>query len=316
MMKILKYVISIVLLIGGIRAFVEGNVLMSIFFLLAGLVVFPNISEILKSKITLWQNKFVRYGMIVGLVIVGGAFKSKADKQKVESTPQFLAEKFFKDNPNNKLIKIADTLLKLDDYFDSEDSKKYFYDDNFIINSDGKVSYKFLDVKKDSLFKDYQNLESGNYIIDYNLIFDFKDKNVNSVKAIAKYSNGTEKVFSESNIVSIEKLLNTSEILKMREAVAKLGEAQKLYKENEAKKAKFEEECFTGMNGYNLALVNYIKENLHDADSFEHVETKFKLMDGYAVVIMKYRAKNGFNAMRLNQVTAKINYDCQVLEVE
>lgn len=314
-MKILKYVVSIGLFVGGIRALVEGNVLMSIFFILAGLLVFPTISEILKSKITLWQNKYARYGVIVGLVIVGGALKSKADKQKLESTPEFLAEKFVKENPNNKLIKIADTLLKLDDYFDNEDSKKYFYDKNFKANSDGKVLYKFLNIKNDSLFKDYQNLENGNYIVDYNLIFDFKDNNVNSVKAIAKYSNGTEKEFSESNVVSIEKLLNTSEILKMREAVAKLAETQKLYKENEEKKAKFEQECFTGMDGYNLPLVNYVKENLHDADSFEHVETKFKLMDGYVVVVMKYRAKNGFNAMRLNQVTAKINYDCQVIEV-
>jgi hypothetical protein len=59
-MKILKYVVSIGLFVGGIRALVEGNVLMSIFFILAGLLVFPAISEILKSKITLWQNKYVR----------------------------------------------------------------------------------------------------------------------------------------------------------------------------------------------------------------------------------------------------------------
>ena len=315
-MKILKYVVSIGLFVGGIRALVEGNLFMAIFFMLAGLLVFPTVSEILKSKIALWQNKYARYGVIIGLVIIGGALKSKADKQKLESTPEFLADKFVKDNPNNKLIKIADTLLKLDDYFDSEDSKKYFYDKNFKANSDGSVTYKFLDIKKDSLFKDYQNLENGNYIVDYNLIFVFKDNNVNSVKAIAKYSNGTEKEFSESNIVSIEKLLKTSEILKMKDAEVKLAEAQKKYKENEEKKAKFEKECFTVIDGYNLPLVKYVKENLHDADSFEHVETKFKLMDDYAIVFMKYRAKNGFNAMRLSQVTAKINYDCQVLEVE
>lgn len=314
-MKILKYVISIGLFVGGIRALVEGNVLMSVFFMIVGLLVFPIISEILKSKITLWQNKYVRYGVIVGLVIIGGTLKSKADKQKLESTPEFLAEKFVKDNPNNKLIKIADTLLKLDDYFDSEESKKYFNDKNFKANTDGSVSYKFLDIEKDTLFKDYQNLENGNYIIDYNLIFDFKDNNVNTVKAVAKYSNGSEKEFSESNVISIEKLLNTSEILKMKDAVAKLEEAQKQDKENEQRKAKFEKECFTVMEGYNFSLVKLVKENLHDADSFEHVETKFKLMDGFAVVIMKYKAKNGFNAMRLNQITAKINYDCQVVEI-
>lgn len=314
-MKILKYVISIGLLLGGIRALIEGNFLMSIFFVLAGLAMFPNISEILKSKITLWQNKYVRYGIIIGLVIIGGAFKGKADKQKLESTPEFLAEQFVKDNPNNKLIKIADTLLKLDDYFDSDDSKKYFYDKNYTVNSDGSVSYRFLDIKRDSLFKDYQNLENGNYIIDYNLIFGFKNSNVNSVKAVAKYSNGTEKEFSESNIISVEKLLNTSKILKMKVAVAKLAETQKIHKENEMKKAKFEEECFTGMDGYNLPLVKYVKEHLHNPDSFEHVETKFILKDSYALVFMKYRAKNGFNALILNTITAKVDFDCQVVEI-
>jgi hypothetical protein len=64
-----------------------------------------------------------------------------------------------------------------------------------------------------------------------------------------------------------------------------------------------------------LAIVNVVKENLNDPDSFEHVETKFKLMDDYAVVIIKYRAKNGFNVVRLSQVAAKIDYDCQVIEV-
>lgn len=314
-MKILKYVISIGVFFGSVRAFIEGNILMGLFFLIFALLVFPTISEMLKNKFPQWQNKYIRYGVLIGLIILGGAMKSKVEKETLEASPEFIAEKFFKENPNNQLIKVADTLLKLDDYFDSEDSKKYFYDKSYKGTSDGDILYNFLDITKDSLFNEYQNLQNGKYLIDYNLKFSVKDKKVNSVKAIATYNDGSKREFTESDIFTIPSLLNTSEIGKMREAVAKLEKAQKLYKNIEERKANFEKECFTGLDGYNLSLVNLVKENMNDDDSFEHVETKYKMMNEYAIVTMKFRGNNKFGAKVLNTITAKINYDCQVIKI-
>jgi len=314
-MKILKYVISIGLLLAGFRAFFESSVLMGIIFCSLALIIFPVISEKLKDKIPLWQNKYLRYGTLLVLLILGGASKNKSDKEKVETSPEFIAEKFFNENKNNEIIKIADTLLKLDDYFDSEDSKKYLYKGGFRKVSENEVIYRFLDIKKDSLFRDYQNSSNGKYLIDYSLLFEIKDKKVVNVKATALYNDGTKKEFTKDNYITVSSLIKTEEVKKMKIALAKLEEAIKQNKELEERKANFEKECFTGLDGYNLSLVRLVKENLHDPDSFEHVETRFKLMDDCAIVVMKYRAKNGFNAIRLEEITAKINFDCEVVEV-
>lgn len=54
---------------------------------------------------------------------------------------------------------------------------------------------------------------------------------------------------------------------------------------------------------------------MNDRKSFEHVNTSYTLLDDYAVVVMEFRGKNTFGAMVLNNVKAKISYDCEVLEI-
>lgn len=314
-MKILKYVISIGFLFAGFKAFFERGFLTGIIFCFLALLIFPIISENLKSKFPEWQNKYLRYGTLLGFLILGGVTKNKSDKEKVEASPEFIAENFFNENKNNEIIRVADTLLKLDDYFDSEDSKNYLYKGAFKKISENKVIYRFLDIEKDSLFKDYQNFTNSKYLIDYNLIFILKEKKVEGVKAIGLYSDGTKKEFDKDDSISLTSLINSNEVKKMMLAQAKLNSVIKQNKELEEQKSAFEKECFTGLDGYNLELVRLVKENLNDPDSFEHVETGFKILDDYALVVMKYRAKNQFNAKVLTRVTAKINFDCQVIEI-
>ena len=54
---------------------------------------------------------------------------------------------------------------------------------------------------------------------------------------------------------------------------------------------------FSKFDGSFIKFREYIKENLNDPSSFEHVETRFTdHEDGTATVWMKYRGKNSFNA--------------------
>ena len=63
-------------------------------------------------------------------------------------------------------------------------------------------------------------------------------------------------------------------------------------------------EYFSSWDGSNRELVSYVKQNMKDPDSFEHVETRFRDNGSSYDIIMKYRGKNSFNATTTEQVTA------------
>jgi hypothetical protein len=62
-----------------------------------------------------------------------------------------------------------------------------------------------------------------------------------------------------------------------------------------------------GYNGYNLNLVAFMRPQLHDPKSFEHVRTTYEDKGDTIVVRMTYRARNGFGGLVLNQCTAELD---------
>lgn len=70
------------------------------------------------------------------------------------------------------------------------------------------------------------------------------------------------------------------------------------------------------------SLVRHVRESLHNPRSFEHVHSEMRLqgdnpLTGFPVIVMEYRAENGFGAIRTATVTAKIvPDDCTVHSVE
>ena len=58
------------------------------------------------------------------------------------------------------------------------------------------------------------------------------------------------------------------------------------------------EKHFSKYDGSCISFKSFIKENLKDPSSFEHVETRYNdNNDGTVIVYMKYRAKNSFGAI-------------------
>ena len=108
---------------------------------------------------------------------------------------------------------------------------------------------------------------------------------------------------------------------------AKAEEEKRLAKEKEkAEKAKKEAEkaredelnkYFSAWDGSNTELVNYVKANMNNPDSFEHVETLFKDHgDGFRI-IMTFRGKNAFNGTVTHKVMARLNKETRELtEIE
>lgn len=70
-------------------------------------------------------------------------------------------------------------------------------------------------------------------------------------------------------------------------------------------------------DGSHRALVEYVKERMHDPGSFQHVSTSaIESEEGNLMIIMKYRAANGFGALRLATVTAIVYTDGRILAID
>ena len=75
---------------------------------------------------------------------------------------------------------------------------------------------------------------------------------------------------------------------------------------------------FSDWDGSNKFLVEKVKANMKDPDSFKHVETRWEYGSGYKYirVQMQYRGKNSFNATMTETITVKMDIQGNILEVE
>jgi len=72
---------------------------------------------------------------------------------------------------------------------------------------------------------------------------------------------------------------------------------------------------FSVWDGSNTYLVDLVKNNLNDAKSFEHVETKYVDKGSFLIVKMTYRAKNAFGGVILQNVTANSDYKTDTIKI-
>lgn len=74
---------------------------------------------------------------------------------------------------------------------------------------------------------------------------------------------------------------------------------------------------FSSWNGAHIKLQDFIKENMKDPSSYEHVETKYKNLGDVLIVVTKYRGKNSFGALILQETKAKCDIETgDVLSIE
>lgn len=75
------------------------------------------------------------------------------------------------------------------------------------------------------------------------------------------------------------------------------------------------EKGFSGWDGSHIELTKYIKNNMNDPKSFEHVSSTYSDAGDYLVVIETFRGKNAFGGTVTNSVKAKCSLDGKVLEI-
>lgn len=102
---------------------------------------------------------------------------------------------------------------------------------------------------------------------------------------------------------------------KKLEAERSAAEASKAAAEREAAADKQRSgfHCLSSWDGSHRELVNALKKTLRDPDSFEHIETRITPVNdkGFHVLMMNYRARNGFGGMNIGKLAATVkNSDC------
>jgi hypothetical protein len=81
------------------------------------------------------------------------------------------------------------------------------------------------------------------------------------------------------------------------------------------KRAELIRDQFSRVSGYHKNLRWFVKENMKDPSSFEHVETSYSDKGDYLIVKMVYRGKNSFGALVIGSITAKVSLGGQILEI-
>lgn len=70
---------------------------------------------------------------------------------------------------------------------------------------------------------------------------------------------------------------------------------------------------FSAWNGENVYVKKYIKQNMNDPDSYEHVNTSYSDKGSYILVRTEFRGKNAFGAKVKNVAYSKVDLDGNVL---
>ncbi|WP_028294271.1 hypothetical protein [Oceanobacter kriegii] len=72
---------------------------------------------------------------------------------------------------------------------------------------------------------------------------------------------------------------------------------------------------FSSWDGSHKNLVTMLKAALNNPDGFEHVKTTYSDQGSNLIIIMDYRATNGFGAPTLHKLAASVDMDGNVLQI-
>jgi len=74
--------------------------------------------------------------------------------------------------------------------------------------------------------------------------------------------------------------------------------------------------CLSSWDSSSKVLVDYVKKNMRDPDSFKHRETRIgPNINNTHFVHMMYSGKNGFGGVTVEGISGKLSADCKLIEV-
>lgn len=349
---IIKWIAGVVFILTGLGGF-EKSFIAGLFLLVAGVLILPVVSSKLKEKFPLWNNKVIRRGISVVLILIGGMIISnELEKEQASEKKKNVAQETVEMKENDGLdIEVIEQIpednrplisymIKKEATIYSGDPTRYYVlidkvdlKDNTLTEKVERVIDRIVEEKGAkldiSIFDHSETLEKT-YANEVELKF---SNDPSALKAIIK--------LQETHLIadfSGEQKLNTpylNTLMMFPSASGKLSKtveynpttrnsetAQRQRAENQKKQADlkkeqadFKKNCFSGWDGSHTELVKYVKKNMHNPKSFEHVSTTYATANDYAVVTMTYRGTNALGAIVTEKVKAQVSYDCKVIKI-
>ncbi|NML70608.1 hypothetical protein HHL23_12440 [Chryseobacterium sp. RP-3-3] len=334
-LNIFKWIFGLFFSFIGLVVFFNASYVGGFLIIIAGFLLIPPISNKLKEKVNIWREFVIR--LIFTMVILFlGVLISSIKGMKSESLENKKAiQKYVKANKNKPMFKNLQLLQEWENTFDlgNTDQKILNYSEKNSVQyqpldtlNDGSITYRlFLNNNKYESFSTKQYLKpikNFGQLKNYFIVFTVTKKN-EVVKTVAMFENDKNNVqeisdmnfdlsqYAELNLIKVRREKKEKGLAEIQ----KKEEEEKYLQELQEKKMNWKKNCISGWDGSCTKLVRTIKPNLLDPKSFEHIDTSFKMMNDYVTVIMQYRAKNAFGAYNIGIVTAKVSYDCEVLEI-
>ncbi|RCS28239.1 hypothetical protein DUT90_01265 [Polaribacter sp. WD7] len=295
-LTILKWFFGITFLIGGLGGLFT-SFLTGIIFLLLGLFILPPTYELFAKKTKLNLPSWAKWTtVIVGFVIASFTIdNSNAEKDAemdlvVEKASEFI---------NNGQIDSAKVYIE-------KAKSQYSTTKNKAVELENELNkYKSEDFAKETLVamteQEFEQLTNDQLTKKY----------------LTQNSLNTEFIaLMKTQAPEREKIIKEIAQKKEQEKIARELEAERRKQEeiNKNRKENIEKQ-FSAWDGSHPKLSRMIKENCRNPDSYEHIETRFRDDGNSIFVITKYRAENGFGGMTIGSVSARVDFDGNVLEI-
>lgn len=94
------------------------------------------------------------------------------------------------------------------------------------------------------------------------------------------------------------------------------GMSQSIINPLYTKKKEFESKYIDKSTRSCKPLRIFVRQNLKNMESFEHIQSSYSMKDDYILCTMKYRAKNSFGAYTVETIRANISYDGKIESYE
>ena len=218
-MKTVKYILSILLILGGFIGVVKGDFITGLSILILGGILLPPISEKIKKQIILFQNKKIRYGVYIGLFIIAGAFAPKSDADVFGSKEDVLI-KYIKNNKNDKSLQNIKSLSEIGGMFNNINVSTIYPHQGYIseqYDSIKKVAIltfnaKFDYNKSDDISYLKEDAKNGKFK-DYSVQYEINNNDSITIKKTTiTYSKIIKEFLSINDVPSIETFVDETVI--------------------------------------------------------------------------------------------------------
>ncbi len=298
--SVISSILGVLIFIWAIPVFPTSQIA-GILLLIVSAFCFPQIREFFYKKTGKNLTMKEKFITCVILIIISGYFLTKADElDKKESLVAFQKETILKQKQEEKELK--------EDF--NKNKEKIITDLKRLIDNKKYEEASIL-ASKYSKFENEELIELSQIIRKELLLGSLKNlKNKDDIFFLADTYSELLQIEPDNSEYQKQFNLYNSKVALIKEK--QLVEENKRYQQEQKKRSI--ENQFSAWDGSHKVLERVIKQGMNDPDSYEHVETKYIDNGNYLIVTTKFRGNNAFGGKVLNSITAKIDYNGNIIE--